>query len=117
MSKPKKEYKFGGVKLAVFENQGKNGNYDSYQLVKSYKDQNDQWQNKTLSLQFKDLNKVKYVIEQLFLSLVNTKAIQQDPAQNYNNQNSQPIQQSNAPQADEWDETGFNAEEPLNPPF
>ena len=44
--KPDKEYRRGGIKLAVWKNESKDGDtFVSFSLQKSYKDKNEEWQN------------------------------------------------------------------------
>lgn len=57
MPKPVKKFSAGGVQVAVWENEGKNGKqFYSVSIDRRYKDSNDQWKS-TNSLKAADLPK------------------------------------------------------------
>lgn len=64
MVRPIKEYSAGKFKLAVFENEIKEGvKIRSAVLQKSYKDKNDEWVNKSIPINLNEVSRVEVLIE------------------------------------------------------
>ena len=71
MSLPIKKFAVGGIQVAVWENEGKEGrNYYSVSFDKRYKDKNDEWKSSS-SLRANDIPKAILALEKAyeFLSL------------------------------------------------
>ena len=71
MSLPIKKFAVGGIEVAIWENQGNEGNsYCSVSFDKRYKDKNDEWKSSS-SLKANDIPKAVLALEKAyeFLSL------------------------------------------------
>jgi len=66
MSSPVKKFSVGGVQVAVWQNEGKEGrSYYSVSFDKRYKDKNDEWKS-TTSLNASDLPKAILALQKAF---------------------------------------------------
>ena len=71
MSLPIKKFAVGGIQIAIWENQSKEGNnYYSVSFDRRYKDKNDEWKS-TTSMRANDIPKAVLALEKAyeFLSL------------------------------------------------
>jgi len=66
MSSPIKKFAAGGIQVAVWENQGKEGNsYYTVSIDRRYKDKNDEWKSSN-SLKMNDLPKAILALEKAY---------------------------------------------------
>lgn len=77
MGQPKTTFRAGNVNVAIFENEGKDsqGNsfsYDTVQLQRSYQDKNENWVNETVNLRRNDIQKVMLVLQKAQDSVLST---------------------------------------------
>ena len=66
MSSPVKKFSLGGVQVAVWENQSKEGRqFNTVSIERRYKDKNDEWQS-TNSLKTSDLPKAILALQKAY---------------------------------------------------
>jgi len=66
MSSPVKKFSVGGIQVAVWENQGKEGNvYQTVSFDRRYKNKNDEWKS-TSSLKTNDLPKAILALQKAY---------------------------------------------------
>ena len=66
MSQPIKKFSSGGIQVAVWENESKNGaTFHSVSIDRRYKDKNDEWKS-TTSLKQNDIPKAVLALQEAF---------------------------------------------------
>lgn len=80
LQKPKHEVRFGTVKVAIWENESREGNtFHSFDLRRSYRDQEGNWHDQKISLNLNEIAKVQAALAKSYEDYHLMETFRRDP--------------------------------------